>query len=85
MVIKVGTEKDPGKRLRERQGKKIREARHIRKMSASALAEAVGVTESAVIHWETGRFTPRQQMQIKIARALDVPWSFLFALDGEVA
>lgn len=81
----MGTEKDPAKRIRTRQGEKIRQARKIRKLTARQLAELVGVTEGAVIHWETGRFSPRQAMQVRIAHELEVPWSFLFALDGEVA
>lgn len=85
MVTKIGTEKDAGKRIRQRQGHKIREARKLRQLTSSQLAALIGVTESAVIHWENGRFSPRQPMQVKIAKALDVPWSFLFGLDGEAA
>jgi len=83
MVIKYGKEMDPLKRIRLAQGDRIRKAR-TPKMSITELAEACGVTPGAVTQWETGLFTPRQAMQIKIARALDVPHSFLFGMD-EVA
>lgn len=85
MVIQFGRETDPGKRIRKRQGARIREARRLRQLSAKDLAERVGVTEGAVTHWETGRYSPRQQHQVAVSQALEVPWSFLFALDGEVA
>lgn len=85
MVIKVGREPDAGKRIRQRQGAKIRQARKLQQLTARALADKLNVTEGAVIHWETGRYSPRQAMQLEIARALDVPWSFIFGLDGEAA
>ena len=85
MVIKVGHEPNPAKRRRQRQGEAIRRVRTMRDMSIAGLAEACDVTPGAVSQWETGRFTPRDEMQVRIARALDVPWSMLFALDAEVA
>lgn len=84
MVIRMGHEADPAKRRRQRQGETIRKVRKLREMSADQLAEACGVTVGAVSQWETGRFTPRQEMQVRIARALDVPWSTIFGLDAEV-
>lgn len=85
MVRTIGTEKDPAKRIRHRQGKAIRQVREMRGMTIEDLAQAVGVTDGAISQWETGRFTPRQKHQVAVARALDVPWSTLFGLDGEVA
>jgi transcriptional regulator with XRE-family HTH domain len=55
----------------------------MRNMSVTELAVAVGVTPGAVSQWETGRFSPRQQVQVRIARALDVPWQMVFGLDSE--
>lgn len=85
MVIKLGVEPDPAKRRRQRQGNQIREIRGWRQMSPADLAEAVGVTVGAVSQWETGRFSPRQEIQVRIAKALNVPWSTIFGLDAEVA
>lgn len=84
-MIQVGHEPDPSKRRRQRQGALIRKIREMREMSMADLALACGVTHGAVSQWETGRFTPRDEMQVRIAKALDVPWSTLFALDSEVA
>jgi transcriptional regulator with XRE-family HTH domain len=83
MVIRVGHESDAAKRIRLRQGETMRKVRTMRGMSIHELAEAVGVTDGAVSQWETGRFSPRSAMQVRIAKALDVPWSMLFALDAE--
>lgn len=85
MVTQIGTEKDPAKRIRQRQGRAIRQVREMRGLTLEELARAVGVTDGALSHWETGRHSPRQHHQAAIARALDVPWSTLFGLDGEAA
>lgn len=85
MVVKIGIEPDVSKRIRQRQGERIRQTRKMRTMSPAELAEAVGVTQGAISQWELGRYAPRHEHQIKIARALDVPWSGIFGLDGEVA
>lgn len=61
----------------------MRKIRLLREKSIHDLAEAVGVTDGAVSQWETGRFTPRQEIQVRIAKALDVPWSTIFGLDAE--
>lgn len=82
-MIQVGHEPNPAKRRRHRQGALIRKLREMRSMSISDLAEAVGVTPGAVSQWENGRFTPRDDMQVRIAKALDVPWSTIFGLDAE--
>jgi transcriptional regulator with XRE-family HTH domain len=84
-MFQVGHEPDPAKRRRQRQGALIRKLRQLREMTIADLATACGVTYGAVSQWENGRFTPRDDMQVKIAKALDVPWSTIFALDGEVA
>lgn len=85
MVRQIGIEPDTAKRIRARQGKTIRQLRKMRDLSIDEFAERVGVTPGAVSQWETGRFSPRQKWQIEIARVLDVPWSSIFAIDGEVA
>lgn len=85
MFVQVGHDPDAGSRRRTRQGKAIRQVRQMRGMSVAELATACGVTQGAISHWEHGRFSPRADMQVAIARALDVPWSMIFGLDAEVA
>jgi transcriptional regulator with XRE-family HTH domain len=85
VVLTVGHEPDAARRIRRRQGEKIRRIRVMREMSIHELAAAVGVSDGAISQWETGRFAPRQDKQVAIAKALDVPWSTIFDLDGEVA
>lgn len=75
--------KSPAEAIRRRQGTEIRKFRQFRSLSQSALAESVGVTKAAVSDWERGTSTPRQHLQIAIAKALEVPWSSLFGLDRE--
>lgn len=85
MVVTFGKELDPAKRIRIQQGKEIRRIRKMRQMEIHEFAADVGVTDGAVSQWETGRFSPRPHVQVKIAAVLDVPWSSLFGLDREVA
>lgn len=82
-MIRIGHEPDPRKRIRTRQGETIRKVRKLRGLSIGELAAALAVTPGAVSQWENGRFSPRQEMQVRIARALDVPWSTIFGLDAE--
>ncbi len=84
MVIKYGREADPSRRIRVSQGSRIRQARKIKGLSIDEFATLLGVSAGAVSQWETGRFAPRQHLQVAIARTLDVPHSLLFSLD-EVA
>lgn len=83
MVLTVGQESDPLKRIRKRQGETIRKLRVMRGMEIHELASAVGVSPGSVSHWENGRVAPRQDKQVAIARSLNVPWSTIFGLDAE--
>lgn len=85
MVRQLGIDPDLARRLRTRQGKTIRQLRKMRGLSVAEFAEAVKVTPGAVSQWETGRYMPRAEVQVRIANALDVPWSTVFNADGEVA
>jgi putative transcriptional regulator len=51
----------------------LRKLREERKMSREELALAVGVTYSTVANLEAGRFKPRIDLAIKIARVFGVP------------
>lgn len=84
-VLVLEPSKKPNEAIRARQGKKIRDFRKFRNLSQAAVAEAVGVTKAAVSEWEGGKSSPRPQFQIDLARALGVPWSSIFGLDGESA
>lgn len=83
MVIQVGQEQDPAKRIRVRQGVMIRKTRMLRYLSIAEFAEQLNVHISAVSQWENGTTSPRQAKQIQIAKVLDVPHSMLFGLDAE--
>jgi transcriptional regulator with XRE-family HTH domain len=85
MVRQFGREADQTKRIRQRQGKTIRQLRRMRGLSNRELADQVGVTPGAISQWELGLHSPRQHHQTALARVLDVPWSTIFGLDGEVA
>lgn len=63
----------------------IRKMRQVQGLSIADLAEAIEVTPGAVSQWECGRFTPRQHIQVAIAKALQVPHSAIFGLDAEAA
>lgn len=80
-VIKFGNEPDAGKRLRLRQGAAVRTVRKMRGMTPQELAKKLNMSTAAVSQWERGTYTPRQSVQVEIAKALDVPWSMLFGLD----
>lgn len=84
MVTRLGVEPERGKRIRQTQGATIRNVRTLRGLSIHDFAHAVGVTDGAVSQWETGRFTPRQEVQVRIAEVLNVPWSTIFGLDSQV-
>jgi transcriptional regulator with XRE-family HTH domain len=51
--------------------------RTIRRMSQSDLAEAAGVTNSAISDYERGRVDPQSQTLRKLLRGLDLPVSIL--------
>lgn len=53
-------------------------------MSLADVAALLGVSESAVSHWETGRFAPRRAIAIKLDATLEAGGAILRAL-GYVA
>lgn len=84
MVTQIGTEPDRAKARRKQQGAMIRKLRQLHSLSIQEFAEQLNVTPGAVSQWENGRFTPRAQLQVAIARAFLVPHSAIFGLDQEV-
>lgn len=53
-------------------GENIRRYRKAQNLSAAKLAEKVGMTAGAILHYENGIRTPGNEQLEKIARALDV-------------
>ena len=53
-------------------GESIRRYRKAQNLSAAKLAEKVGLTESAILHYERGIRTPGESQLEKIAHVLDV-------------
>ena len=60
---------------------KIREIRKQRKMTMKQLGDIVGVTESAIGHYETGKREPSYELLRKISKALDCRVADLFEAD----
>lgn len=90
-VIAVGYEPNPARRLRSKQGARLRDVRtKLRALTLEQVAErmeamGVPVTAQAISMWERGDTTPRPHMQVAVCRVLDVLPSSIFGLDGEVA
>jgi len=89
VVIPVGHEPNPAKRIRLTQAKRLIEMRHLRGITQQELADRIAAipgftcTKQAVCKWESGAASPRAHMQVAIAQVLDVPVSLIFGLDGE--
>lgn len=66
-------------------GRKIAAQRELVGMSRPELAEAVGVTRTAVYRWEMGDTHCHPRNHLAVARALKVPPVHLFDYPHEVA
>jgi len=64
-------------------GEKIVEIRKEKGISQKELAKRLGVSPVMVAHWEKGRRKPKADTLKKIADALEVPLSRLYALDPD--
>lgn len=62
-------------------GKRLRDLRTARGISAAALAEEIGVTESAVFFYESGERTPRDDKKVAIAKFFGVTVADIFFAD----
>ena len=58
------------------QGSRLREAREVRGMTATTLAELVDVTPGAISHYENNRHAPPHRTMEQLADKLGVPTSF---------
>lgn len=54
------------------QGERIRGARHRLKLTQVGLADRIGVHQSSVAYWESGKTRPRSATLLDLATALDV-------------
>lgn len=66
-------------------GQAIRRQRRFIEMTQAELAKAVGVDQSAVSGWESGRIAPTVDRQLAIAIALRIDARVLFAYPQQVA
>lgn len=58
-------------------GEKIRKARKGKKMSMKALAEAIGVSSTAIQQWESGAYSPNADNLAMILKVLDLDANYL--------
>lgn len=91
-VITIGHDPDPARRLRKKQGERLRAIRSgFRHLTMQQVAErmneieGISITQQAISQWENGETTPRPHMQVAICKVLDVPPSSIWNLDAEVA
>lgn len=61
----------------------IRKIREGKKISQESLAAAIGVTQSAVSQWESGKTTPTAQNIIDLARILGCTTDDILITDKE--
>jgi Zn-dependent peptidase ImmA (M78 family)/transcriptional regulator with XRE-family HTH domain len=62
-------------------GHRLRKAREARGLSASSLADLLGVTRSAVSQYELSIQTPRSEIVERACRALNLPAAYLLSAD----
>lgn len=91
-VVTIGHDPDPARRLRRKQGARLREIRtKFRDLTMQQVAErmnqldGISITQQAISQWENGETTPRPHMQVAICKVLDVHPSTIWNLDAEVA
>lgn len=65
-------------------GQRIKSARTLRKRSQSWLAEEVGVKQSSVSEWETGKSGLTTENLARIAQVLDISFEWLAKGTGEM-
>lgn len=65
-------------------GQRIKFARLLRKRTQQWLAEEVGVNQSSVGQWETGRTEPTVENMSRVAQVLDVNFEWLARASGEI-
>lgn len=66
-------------KLAERWGEAIREARLAAGLTQEQLADRIDGEQTTISRWERGVDVPRDEMRMKVARALGVPVGELFS------
>ena len=66
-------------------GNRIKSARTFRKRSQRWLAEEIGVNQSSVTQWETGKTDPTTENLSRIAQVLNVNFEWLAKGSGEIS
>lgn len=66
-------------------GERLRQAREVRQMTATALAERIGVTAATVTTWEKGRAQPRSEALRDAAHVLELPEPFFLRPPSKTA
>jgi putative transcriptional regulator len=61
---------------------RLRVARAERNVSQTELARLVGVSRQTISSIETGQYCPSTVLALRLAQALDVPFTELFWLEG---
>jgi Zn-dependent peptidase ImmA (M78 family)/transcriptional regulator with XRE-family HTH domain len=64
-------------------GARLREARLARGLTAISLADQLGVTRSAVSHYERGEQSPRPEVMRRIEAVLDLPAQFFWRVPAK--
>lgn len=64
-------------------GARLKEARQARGLTAAALAEIIGVTRSAVSHYERGEQSPRPDVMRNIEETLNLPPQFFWRIPAK--
>lgn len=59
-------------------GQRLKEARLLRKMTQTELAEAVGVTKGAIGNYETDISSPKEPILIKLMDVLQIDANYLY-------
>lgn len=65
-------------------GNRIKSARQTRKRSQQWLADEIGVHQTSVTQWETGRTDPATENLKRLAKALNVDFEWLATGRGEM-
>lgn len=74
---------DHDRALAHRWGRRIQTRRDELGLSQAALAERIGVHQATISAWELGRQLPRHNQMVRIAGALGVAATDLFAYEEE--
>ncbi|MEC5241105.1 helix-turn-helix transcriptional regulator [Bacillus mycoides] len=64
-------------------GKRLRELRSKKNISATALGKALGIAQTTVSNWENSGYEPNYEMLVKISRYFGVSVDYLVGNDDD--